>query len=67
MNISVRENEYWYGGYVYGSTFMPVVPGESRIIDLRVNISPNQAAPLLLSSKGRYIWGGWFYSTFSGK
>ena len=42
---------------MYGSTFMPVVPGESRIIDLRVNISPNQAAPLLLSSKGRYIWG----------
>lgn len=57
MKITFRENEFWYGGYVYGSSSMPVAPGENEVIDLRVNLSPNQAAPLLLSSKGRYIWG----------
>ena len=57
MKITFRENEFWYGGYVYGSSSMPVAPGENKVIDLRVNLSPNQAAPLLLSSKGRYIWG----------
>lgn len=56
MKVQILEQEYWYGGYVFGSVYMPVGQMDERVIDLRSNQSPNQAAPLLLSSQGRYLW-----------
>lgn len=54
MVIPIIENEYWYGGFVFGAESMPA--GKGQIFDLRTNGTPNQAAPLLLSSMGRHIW-----------
>ena len=47
--------EVWWGGAVTLGTRMPF--GETPIdIDLNGDNLGNQAAPLLLSSKGRYVW-----------
>ncbi len=45
MEIKILEGEYWYGSCKSDIT-----------IDTTVNMTPNQAMPLLISSKGRYIW-----------
>lgn len=48
--------EYWYGGAVYDGFMQPVGEDKDIIWDLRENPTPNQAMPLYLSSKGRYLW-----------
>lgn len=53
--IKLIEGEYWWGGATDHGVHMPF--GEKQYgIDLRVNIAGNQANPLLISSKGRYVW-----------
>lgn len=55
-NISIARlpGEYWWGGAINEGSAMPFgLTAHTR--DLRVT-DDNQAAPLLLSSKGRYIW-----------
>lgn len=56
MKLQCLENEYWYGGYVVDGAKMPLNADSKEVIDLTTNHSVNQAVPLLLSSKGRYIW-----------
>ncbi|MED5017470.1 glycoside hydrolase family 31 protein [Paenibacillus chibensis] len=56
MIIQMLTNEYWYGGCVSEGTRMPVGPGDHERISLEMNSTPNQAMPLFLSSKGRYLW-----------
>lgn len=55
--IRIMEGEYWYGGFVHGSKDRPFHGKSSLELDLTTNGTPNQAAPLLLSSKGRSLWG----------
>lgn len=53
-SIPVEEGEFWYGGAVNEGDKMPMKEGYSNSL---INfIQGNQAAPLLISSKGRYIW-----------
>ena len=56
MVFSILENEYWYGGYVYGSHVQPYHAASEAEIDLRRNDSTNQAVPFFVSTKGRYLW-----------
>ncbi|BBH22021.1 glycosyl hydrolase family 31 [Paenibacillus baekrokdamisoli] len=53
--IRLLEGEYWWGGAVADGIHMPFgIEAFSRGLD--PNRTANQATPLLLSSKGRYIW-----------
>ncbi|MGI4804261.1 MAG: glycoside hydrolase family 31 protein [Janthinobacterium lividum] len=52
--ITIAPGEKWYGGTVDDGTAMPFKNGYS--FDLYGNNKDNQSAPLLLSTKGRYIW-----------
>ena len=53
--FKILENEFWWGGSVIDACNMPYSKKTDRVIDL-VNYKRTQTAPLLLSSKGRYIW-----------
>lgn len=52
--IKIKSGESWYGGAVTEGQLMPLKDGYS--FNLTANTGGNQASPLLLSSKGRYIW-----------
>lgn len=56
MEVPMLPEEYWWGGKCYDGTKMPFSKDSDYEVDLRV-ITPNQAMPVLLSSKGRYIIG----------
>ena len=62
--IKPLDGEKWYGAYTAKAycntplkdiTFQPYAANEKKN-DLRIDNRGNQAAPLLLSSKGRYVW-----------
>lgn len=48
------EKERWWGGVVNKAHEMPF--GEGASVELSGNSYGNQTSPLLISSKGRYIW-----------
>ena len=53
--LTIHDNEYWWGGCVTDGEFMPFGQKDfSR--DLYAGTRGNQAQPLLLSSQGRYVW-----------
>jgi alpha-glucosidase (family GH31 glycosyl hydrolase) len=56
LEIDILEGEYWWGGIVQDGIFMPYKE-TSFTRDLYREQLGNQSTPLLLSSKGRYIWG----------
>ncbi len=56
MEINFLENEFWYGTCVKYGIKMPFSKDTDETIDFRINTTPNQAMPLLLSTKGRVIW-----------
>ncbi len=53
--IALLKGESWWGGASFDGVLMPFDAGSRYRKDLR-RINPNQAMPLLLSSKGRYVW-----------
>lgn len=53
--IKNRPDEKWWGGLVAAGNQMPF-KADARIYDLNRENWNNQIVPLLLSSKGRYIW-----------
>src|ERR1700712_4479983 len=55
-SIPIEPGEKWFGGAVTASSSMPFSEGYS--LDLHRNSGGNQAAPLLLSTNGRFIWSG---------
>ncbi|CEG26301.1 glycoside hydrolase family 31 protein [Bacillus sp. B-jedd] len=57
MRMKMLEREYWYGGFVHEGVSEPIGEESYRQYDLRLNRTPNQAMPLFLSSRGRYLWG----------
>lgn len=57
MKLKMLEGEFWFGGYVHEGIRQPIGEENHYEIDLRLNVSPNQAMPLFLSTKGRYVWG----------
>jgi alpha-glucosidase (family GH31 glycosyl hydrolase) len=54
--IQLLDNEYWWGGIVAHGHQMPYDAGSNIREELFGNIWGNQACPLLVSSKGRYVW-----------
>jgi alpha-glucosidase (family GH31 glycosyl hydrolase) len=52
--IKIKSGESWYGGAVTEGQSMPFKDGYS--FNLNANTGGNQASPLLLSTKGRFIW-----------
>ncbi|WP_150273264.1 glycoside hydrolase family 31 protein [Paenibacillus tepidiphilus] len=55
MKLELLEGEYWWGGRTADGMDMPY--GRALFAaDLNSNHNGNQAAPLLISNKGRYIW-----------
>jgi len=58
MDISVKmqENEYWYGVAVNHGTKFPLSAQSEFTFCPTSQYTGNQEAPLMLSSKGRYIW-----------
>lgn len=56
MIIQMLENEYWYGGCVSDGIRMPAGPEDILKVQMDRNPTPNQAMPLFVSSKGRYLW-----------
>lgn len=53
---TLHNGEYWYGGCVSDGLSAPYGANTVFTRDLTVNRTANQAAPLLISSDGRYIW-----------
>ncbi|WP_195574156.1 glycoside hydrolase family 31 protein [Paenibacillus sp. 1001270B_150601_E10] len=56
LELPLLEHEYWWGGRVSDGQLMPYRLDRAFSVDLSHNLMDNQACPLLLSSKGRYIW-----------
>ena len=56
MKIKFQENEFWYGTCVKYGMKMPIGSDTEIELDLTSNPTPNQAMPLLISTKGRSIW-----------
>ena len=54
--IDLLPGELWWGGTVAGGWKMPLGEKSDYAKDLRVDSDGNQAAPLLLSTKGRWVW-----------
>jgi alpha-glucosidase len=52
--IAVKEGEKWFGGAVNDADLMPFAAGYS--LDMYGNTRGNQAVPLLVSTKGRFVW-----------
>lgn len=56
LNLSLLEGEYWWGGLSSQGHKMPYDANSKVRHDFWGDNAGNQAQPLLLSSKGRYIW-----------
>ncbi len=54
-SIKLLDGEKWWGGATALGHMLPLSDG-GKTCDLRKTCYSNQAAPLLVSSKGRYIW-----------
>lgn len=55
FGLSLLPGEFWWGGAINDGSHMPFGKHLYRC-DLRHDLRGNQAVPLLVSSKGRYIW-----------
>ena len=53
-SLTIKTGEQWYGGAVNEAHLMPFKDGYS--LDMYGDIRGNQAVPLLVSTKGRFIW-----------
>ena len=56
MKFTMLDNEYWWGGCVNLGHKMPFSAKSSFEFNLTSGRENDQFAPLLISSKGRYIW-----------
>ena len=54
--IKIMPDEFWWGGRAADGCRMPYDETALFQGDLNVNHGGNQASPLLISSKGRYVW-----------
>lgn len=59
LTLDLLPGEYWWGGEVGEGWHMPIGADQDYRADMRVRFGAsgnNQAAPLMLSTKGRWIW-----------
>lgn len=55
VEVAFLEGEKWWAGIISDSHLMPL-GGEHYEFDFYANVAGNQAQPLILSNKGRFIW-----------
>ena len=56
VEIKIEIDEYWWGGLSSVGYQTPYTKDSDLSISLFANNQGNQAQPLLLSNKGRYVW-----------
>jgi hypothetical protein len=57
INIEPLPGEYWWGGRVADGRSMPYGNQTQPFrTELAISDNGNQASPLLISNKGRYVW-----------
>jgi len=56
LELKSPPGEYWWGGLSVDGNQMPYSGDTEFSRDLFANNAGNQAVPLLISSKGRYVW-----------
>ena len=56
VELSILPGEYWYGGITSRGFEMPYSSTTVTTMDMWGNNYGNQAQPLLISTKGRYVW-----------
>ncbi len=56
LQLIIEANEYWWSGVVNEGFKMPLQQSFVYTINMYGDCKWNQAQPLLLSNKGRYIW-----------
>ncbi len=56
LEIKLLPNEYWWGGLTRHGDRMPFSAAKPYRQSLYQNLMGNQGCPLLVSSRGRYIW-----------
>ena len=54
--VSMLENETWWPGVIAHAHLFPLTKASSYSFNFFGNTAGNQGQPLLISSKGRYIW-----------
>src|SRR5687768_5223512 len=52
--VPIQPSEKWFGSTVVDGSLMPFTAG--HFFDMNGDVKGNQAAPLLLSTHGRYVW-----------
>jgi alpha-glucosidase (family GH31 glycosyl hydrolase) len=56
FSTNLLPNEMWWGGLSSNGYKMPYDKSTNLSVDLWANNDENQSQPLLISSKGRYVW-----------
>lgn len=56
IEIPLLADEYWWGGLSVDGMDMPFGEATNLVRNLYGNNRGNQASPILVSSKGRYVW-----------
>ena len=56
IDIELLPGEYWWGGLSVDGYRMPYGEATELRRNLYANNQGNQASPILISSKGRYVW-----------
>ena len=56
LTVTILENEYWYGSVVDDGINYPFSQTDTYEMTIDPTETSNQVAPLLLSTKGPYIW-----------
>jgi alpha-glucosidase (family GH31 glycosyl hydrolase) len=54
--IPLLEGEHWWAGIISQSHLMPFTTASEYEFDFHNDTAGNQAQPLLISDKGRYVW-----------
>lgn len=62
MEIKIEEGEYWWSGVVNRGHEMPYTCETTAFFDMNGGQENDQFAPLMLSSKGRYVWSDTSYA-----
>ena len=56
QQITMLPNEFWYGLATAQGTSFPLSSTSTYSYSPTQDCTPNQESPILLSSKGRYLW-----------
>lgn len=61
LRLKIADGEYWYGGMIDDTLYMPFSKQSKLRLDLIENHAYNQVNPMLISSKGRYVYAEEFF------